>query len=371
MRAIAIKLCAAALAGVVLVNCSEVVAPESPRPEERAHVSLAPSSLVLYDNFDDDALDPELWTTNVEGGFVEVREAGQRLEITFPATTSGSTSTNGVMSRCALLGSFDIQADYQLLTWPAQNGVRLGLGAAARDVVARHSSGVSDGTFGELYHTNFAGTVGGLTPTTDLVGKLRLTRSGSTLTGYYWGGSDWVLLSSGSITLNVEEIPISLLAWTHDSTFGREEVKVAFDNVLVNAGTLSCPEPEVTPVIVDVKPGDDENTINTRSRGAVRVAVLTTRTAAGDVADFDALTVDAASVAFGPGGATAIQSRGDAEDVDADGDLDIVFRFDVVDADLPEDATEACLTGEAAGRPISGCDSVRLVGQPGPGKGKR
>lgn len=367
---------AIALTILVLLGCSDIMGPAAPvmeetdRTEESPRVETTISSQEMYDDFGDDRLDTDLWAPFSATEQVEVRETGQRLELTFPASTSGPISQNGVITRCMFVGDFDVQVDYELVDWPAQNGVRIGLVAGSGDVVARHSSGVQDATTGEMYHTNFNRIVGGRTGTTDAAGKLRMTRSGATLTGYYWEGSDWVLLSSGSITSNVAEIPLRLHGWTHDSTFGKEEVRVTFDNMIVNQGTLSCPEPAIKEVAVDIKPGSEDNTINPKSKGGVRVGVLSTSTELGEVSDFDASTIDVATVGFGPGDAAPMGPGAEVTDLDADGDLDVVFRFDLQAAALPAGATEACVSGLAGGKPFHGCDSVRLLEQRGGGKGR-
>ena len=48
---------------------------------------------------------------------------------------------------------------------------------------------------------------------------------------------------------------------------------------------------------------------------------------------FDALHVDPASVAFGPGGAAKFHERAHVEDVDGDDDEDLVFYLGVESAD--------------------------------------
>ena len=114
-----------------------------------------------------------------------------------------------------------------------------------------------------------------------------------------------------------------------------------------------------TGVVIDIKPGSDENPINCRSdHGVIPVAILTTP-------DFDALSVDHNTVRFGPGEAMEAHSRGgrgngrghghdDDEgelkrhesDVDGDGDIDLVFHFAREYANIGCDDTEAWLSGE-------------------------
>ena len=48
--------------------------------------------------------------------------------------------------------------------------------------------------------------------------------------------------------------------------------------------------------------------------------------------------------------------------VNGDGDVDYVLHFRTRDADIPNDAIEACLTGETTnGQAIGGCDAIRIV----------
>jgi hypothetical protein len=106
---------------------------------------------------------------------------------------------------------------------------------------------------------------------------------------------------------------------------------------------------------IDIKPWSDPNSINPFSRGVIPVAILTTE-------DFDALTVDADSVLFGPAEAEKRHKRAHVEDVDGDGDLDLLLHFRTRDTGIAPGDTEACVTGQTYdGVPIMGCDSVRTV----------
>jgi len=116
------------------------------------------------------------------------------------------------------------------------------------------------------------------------------------------------------------------------------------DNVVLEVTTTS--------VDIDIKPGSDPNSINLKSKGIIPVAILTT-----DV--FDATEVDPTTVLF----AGAAPIRWAVEDVDYDGDLDLVLHFKTQETGIAAGDAEATLTGELFdGTPIEGIDSVRVKG---------
>ena len=103
-------------------------------------------------------------------------------------------------------------------------------------------------------------------------------------------------------------------------------------------------------VDIDIRQGS----INLRSRGMTPVAVLSSQT----FPRFKASYVDPESVTF----AGANPVRWTLEDVDGDGELDILFFFRTQDLDLTRESTEATLTGSTyAGRVFQSTGTVRVV----------
>ena len=113
-----------------------------------------------------------------------------------------------------------------------------------------------------------------------------------------------------------------------------------------------------TTVTIDIKPGSATNIINPESHGIIPVAILTTDT-------FDALQVDPLSVTFGVLPVTEAHSRGHVEDVDGDGDADLLLHFETQGTDISCMDTEVFLGGETFdGQAVIGSDAVSTVGCP-------
>ena len=115
------------------------------------------------------------------------------------------------------------------------------------------------------------------------------------------------------------------------------------------------PAPEPIEIVIDIKPGGFPNSVNPGSRGVIPVAVLTTP-------DFDAATIDPATARFGPGAAPIAHAGGHLEDVDGDGDLDLMLHFRTALTGIACGDTAAVLTAETfGGDPVIGSDSVNPV----------
>jgi VCBS repeat-containing protein len=104
---------------------------------------------------------------------------------------------------------------------------------------------------------------------------------------------------------------------------------------------------------IDIKPGSDTNPINIDSKGRTPVAILTNE-------GLDATDVDVSTVRFGPGQAIPVHYA--IEDIDGDGDDDMILHFNTQELGLTEDDVKATLSGETTeGAYFTGTDSVKII----------
>ena len=124
-------------------------------------------------------------------------------------------------------------------------------------------------------------------------------------------------------------------------------VDVAWDGICADEAADLC---EVDSVI-DIKPGSDPNSINTKAcKGVIPVALLGSD-------ELDVSTVDPDDLAFGPDGAGFVHKDVHYEDVDEDGYTDLVAHFACSETGIASGDTEACLTYGEEEVPLSETDS--------------
>jgi hypothetical protein len=142
--------------------------------------------------------------------------------------------------------------------------------------------------------------------------------------------------------ISSEPLTIGKIGGLDEPTFHGVLDEIRIYNRVLTENEIRALSLAVVPVSIDIKPGSFPNRVNPKSRGIIPVAILTTN-------KFDATTVDPASVKFGPKGAAADQGQTHTEDVDRDGDLDLVLHFRTQETGIRGRDTSAPLTGQTFG----------------------
>lgn len=153
--------------------------------------------------------------------------------------------------------------------------------------------------------------------------------------------------TGGWLSLRSVRLSVSSLDWPC------WDCRISIDDLQVGDGT---------PVEIDFNPWSSANEIRPKVAGLIAVQINTTSIADGDAVDFDAATVDPASLRLGPSLAEVVSLPLTA-DYDHDGDTDYIFGFRM------EDTGYTCSDGlvEIYGNTVdaiafSGRDSVQPVG---------
>jgi hypothetical protein len=224
----------------------------------RLSVPSVTYAATIFDDFDDGTTDTSKWMINVTGDHPpSIAEEEGHLAITLAAEAAADPSAGfvgaGYISACPLVGDFDIQVDYNLINWPEKNGVRVALSLDSNQETPREYNAVraslGNNDVGapphEVYLYDAPQFVGGIAETAHMSGTLRMVRSNTILTDYYLGGASWIPIHQREAT--AADLYFGLSVWSHDNAFADTEVKLAFDNMVVNQGTIICPVETDTP----------------------------------------------------------------------------------------------------------------------------
>lgn len=176
------------------------------------------------------------WGTN-QPGLVDFTQGGGVMTINVTAAAQPDFNV-GSQTRCLAHGDFDAQVDFDLVAWPAQNGVTVSLMVSGTPFNVYRVSWQFPQSEAYGAYLPPAGTT---LPAEGTSGTLRLTRRGDIFTAYYRAGLDWVPIISG--TGPTGDVPLTLAVFNISgaATFAGQPVTVAFDNFHVFADRIICP----------------------------------------------------------------------------------------------------------------------------------
>ena len=192
----------------------------------------------IVDSFDHDGLDSSQWWQLVNGTGAGVTVTDGRAEISIapdamedPVSVSMGATFG---SQCRAVGDFDASVRFGVLDWPFSNGVHaiLGDGGITGGISRRSESGLED-------YLAYFRPVAASAPTSDATGQLRLARKGSILTASYRSGDLWIPLLNGPTLAVPASVNVNL--YSRDAIFGDQFVRVAFDDIRIDAGAFECP----------------------------------------------------------------------------------------------------------------------------------
>jgi dipeptidyl aminopeptidase/acylaminoacyl peptidase len=218
------------------------------RRDGSAETRLSTAPQAPYtDTFDRGEVDTSFWYTLVDPDSSLAVQDGRLVESIAGSAVPGgqfNQTATAIGSPCHLPGDFDMQIDYQLLQWPEHGGFFAALMGIFGDInVARMSApwAPPDNQSYNAWSNSSNGFSFATENTRATSGSLRITRVGSTGYAYVRDSvaADWRLLffADGN---SGEAIPqVSLFAQA--ATFGHEDGSVAWDNLKITSGQLSCP----------------------------------------------------------------------------------------------------------------------------------
>jgi len=215
------------------------VSPSSPQnlqPWGTLVFTLRFSALPMSDDFNGSSINLAKWNVVISpSGVGTIAEINQRLEMLH--TAAAVNAYQGLQSRCKISGDFDVQVDFTLLNWPSQNFHTLRFAAMDLPQGPVGLVGIYRNSYNsEGYQMRAINGVVNDIIISDTSGKLRLVRVGSTVSGYYWNGAQFVLLASSPTTTVDTGFALDFSSPLITSP---TNVKVAFDNFKVNSGTVS------------------------------------------------------------------------------------------------------------------------------------
>lgn len=223
--------------GLALVLCATAVISATALTTNRS------VPVVFADTMKSAAIDTKVWDIESVGDGPTETADRQGIVLMIPAHATPTDASGSLKARlatyCRLVGEFDVQVDYSLLSWPAASGVALGLYAAYADVM-RASSATGD--FYVAAHRIVDppdGPPRKAVRTTDAHGTLRLVRGDNLLSTFVRERGGWRGLFAFP-NPTPAAVPVYLELYTNERRFSHRQVMVRLSNFRVSSGLLDC-----------------------------------------------------------------------------------------------------------------------------------
>ncbi len=154
------------------------------------------------------------------------------------------------------------------------------------------------------------------------------------------------------------DLPAVLVSIAGNAPAAIYDVYPTYDSAGFDLDAVAVLNAGAIPVDVDIDSFDATNEIDPESTANIPVTVFTTKIADGDAIDFDATTINPASLRLGYGEAVIVSGPYNT-DFDADGDIDSSYMFQIQDTGIACEDTDMPLVGQTSdSQPLTGVDFV-------------
>jgi hypothetical protein len=194
----------------------------------------------IDDSFSGTTIDPDVWENLgvTQPGAAAISQAEGHLTFNISGRVDGDL-TAALRTRCRAHGDFDARISFVLSAWPAYDGVDVALMAYEDWSVVGMVYRVF-ASWGDTYGAYYPLSNGTVVPASGSRGTIRLVRQGSTMTSYYWGGSQWVAIFAGEVPAGDVRLHPTVFTSNGATQFGHDWALIQFDDFHLTADGLVC-----------------------------------------------------------------------------------------------------------------------------------
>ena len=205
--------------------------------------------IIPNDDFSGTSIDTNKW---MKSGNVTIKSNSLYLDTT--QTTGGAVAR----STWLLEGDFDIQVDFDANNSSDWVGAQLAVGVENSWMSIGNYKAPGYGSQISINNVQMAYVTGG---SSVISGRFRVTRSGSTMSSYFWGGTSWIALSTYTAQEFTGAASVALNIYR---TTGLSGATTQFDNFKVTAGRIKTVNQTVDSVrLMPLSDNFDRGSLNT------------------------------------------------------------------------------------------------------------